>query len=79
MNLPREATVYTETTVHIPSGQYAAEAPYQIAILEWQPAVGATERLIVRILTATQSERVHIGDRVSFVETRNGVPYFRKA
>lgn len=79
MNPPREALVYTETTVHIPSEQYAAEAPYQITILEWQTADGTTERLTARIRATTPVERVHIGDRVSFVETRNGVHYFRKA
>lgn len=79
MNPPSEAIVYTETTVHIPPEQYASEAPYQIAILEWQTAGGTTERLTARIRATTQAERVHIGDRVSFVETRNGVPYFRKA
>lgn len=79
MNPPREALVYTETTVHVPSEQYSAEAPYQVAILEWQSAGGTTERLTARIRATAPGERVHIGDRVSFVETRNGLPYFRKA
>ena len=79
MNPPAEAFVYTETTVHVPSEQYAADAPYQIAIIEWGTGAMAAERLTVRILAATQNERVRIGDRVTFLETLNGVPYFRRA
>lgn len=78
MNLPAEAFVYTETTVHVPPEQYATDAPYQIAIIEWQTGAMTAERLTVRILAATPSERVSIGDRVIFLETRNGVPYFRR-
>ena len=79
MNPPAEAFVYTETTVHVPLAQYAADAPYQIAIVEWTADTAATERLTVRILAATPSERVRIGDRVTYLETRSGVAYFRKA
>lgn len=64
------ATVYTETVVYSPPEPYASEAPYQIAILSL-PEGG---RLSARIL----GDRVVIGDNVEFVESRNGVPCFRK-
>ncbi len=64
------ATVYTETVVYSPPEQYAAEAPYQIAILNL-PEGG---RLTARIL----GDRVVIGDDVEFLESRNGVSCFRK-
>ena len=63
--------VYTETVVHAPPQQYAADAPYQVAIIELAPV----KRLTVRIL----GDRVQIGDRVVFVEDRSGVPFYRKA
>ncbi len=68
--IPTTATIYTETVVYSPPEQYSAEAPYQLAILNL-PEGG---RVTVRIL----GERVSIGDSVDFVESRNGVSYFRK-
>ncbi len=67
--------VYTETVVHAPPQQYAAEAPYQIAIIELAPG----KRLTVRIAAETAADRVQIGDRVAFVEERNGVEFYRKS
>lgn len=77
MNHPNEGIVYTETTVYSPPAQYAADAPYQIAIIDDADDVkkDAASRITVRIL----GERAQIGDRVTFVEDRNGVSYFRKA
>ena len=71
----RDGTVYTETIVHSPPEQYAADAPYQLAIID----VDSGARLTVRILGKEAQERAHIGDRVSFVEERNGVAYYRKS
>lgn len=81
MNRLTEGIVYTETTVYSPPQQYAADAPYQIAIIDLkQPDESdASSRLTVRILAASPAERAQIGDRVTFVENRNGVSYFRKA
>lgn len=68
---PVEGIVYTETVVHTPPERYAADAPYQLAIIQ---APGA-ERFTVRILER-DAERAHIGDKVRFVEERDGVPFY---
>ncbi|MBV9760298.1 MAG: OB-fold domain-containing protein [Acidobacteriaceae bacterium] len=70
-----DATVYTETIVHSPPEQYAADAPYQLAIVDTDDGA----RLTVRILGKEPHERAHIGDRLSFVEERDGVSYYRKS
>lgn len=71
----RDGTVYTETIVHSPPEQYTADAPYQLAIID----IDDGSRLTIRILGKEPHERAHIGDRVSFVEERNGVAYYRKS
>ncbi len=63
--------VYTETVVHAAPEQFVADAPYQLAIVSLEEG----GRLTVRIA----GERVVIGDRVDFVEDRNGIAFFRKA
>ena len=65
------ATVYTETVVHMPPEQFAAEAPYQLAIVTLDEGGRHTVRIA--------GQRVHIGDRVEFVEERNGVAFYRRA
>jgi uncharacterized OB-fold protein len=62
--------VYTETVVHAPPEQFAADAPYQLAIV----TLDAGGRETVRIA----GDRVQIGDTVEFAEDRNGIPFFRK-
>ena len=69
-----DAVVYTETVVFAPPEQYAADAPYQLAIID----LPSGERTTVRIVGKTPSERVSIGDRVSFVNDEGGVRYYRK-
>ena len=71
----RDGVVYTETVVFAAPEQYAADAPYQLAIVD----LDTGGRLTVRILTKEASDRTRIGDRVVFVEERNGVAYYRKA
>jgi uncharacterized OB-fold protein len=73
--IPRNGTVYTETVVHAPPEQYAADAPYQLAIID----LDGGGRLTARILAAQNDERVQIGDEVVFAEFRDGVAYYRKA
>ncbi len=68
-------TVYTETIVHSPPEQFAADAPYQIAIVDVEGGVRTT----VRVLGKEPRERARIGDRVVFIEERDGVSYYRKA
>lgn len=67
----RTATVYTETVVHLAPARFASEAPYQVAIVE----TAAGERLTVRIA----GERVAIGDAVTEIESREGIPFFQKS
>lgn len=67
-------TVYTETVVHAPPAQYAADAPYQLAIVD----LGSGGRLTVRIWGKETGDRVQVGDRVEFAEERDGVSFFRK-
>ncbi len=71
----RDGLVYTETIVHSPPEQYAADAPYQLAIID----LHSGGRLTVRVLGKSTEELAHIGDRVTFVEEKNGVAYYRKA
>lgn len=67
----RTGAVYTETVVHIPPAPFAADAPYQIAIID----LDGGGRLTARI----DGARVAIGDRVEEIESRQGIPYFRKS
>jgi uncharacterized OB-fold protein len=64
-----EATVYTETVVYSAPAEYVNDAPYQIAIVVRPDG----KRTTVRI----DGPRVQIGDSVDFIETRNGVPFYR--
>lgn len=68
-----DGIVYTETIVHSPPEQFAADAPYQVAIVD----VEGGRRTTVRIVGKEPHERARIGDRVTFVEERNGVAYYR--
>jgi len=65
----KNGTVYTETVVWSAPERYVADAPYQIAIVDL-----GERRVTARVL----GERVAIGDRVEFVEERDGVAWFRK-
>lgn len=72
--LVRTGVVYTETVVHAPPEQFASDAPYQLAIIDLSEGGRST----VRILGKSDTERARIGDRVEFVEERDGVSYYRK-
>lgn len=69
-----DGIVYTETIVHSPPEQFAADAPYQVAIID----VEGGRRITVRILGKEPHDRARIGDTVTFVEERNGVAYYRR-
>ena len=71
----RDGVIYTETVVYAPPEQYAADAPYQLAIVD----LNTGGRLTVRVLANEAGDRAHIGDKVVFVEERHGVAYYRKA
>ena len=67
----KSGVVYTETVVHAAPEQFVADAPYQLAIVSLEEG----GRLTVRV----DGDRVAIGDRVDFIDDRNGIPFFRKA
>jgi uncharacterized OB-fold protein len=64
-----DGVVYTETVVHAAPEQYAADAPYQLAIVEQDGGARITARIL---------DRAQIGERVRFIEERNGVAYYQK-
>jgi uncharacterized protein len=63
-------TVYTETVVYSPPEAYVNDVPYQLAIVELDEGRRVTGRVA--------GERAQIGDRVTFAEFRNNVPFFKK-
>ena len=63
--------VYTETVVHMAPPAFEKDVPYQVAIV----SLDTGERVTGRI----EGSRVSIDDRVALVETRDGVPFFRKS
>jgi uncharacterized OB-fold protein len=65
-----KGVIYTETVVFAPPEQFAADAPYQLAIVSLENG----KRLTARIL----GDRVAIGDAVELAETRNSIPFFHK-
>lgn len=71
----RDGVVFTETIVHAATEQFAADVPYQLAIID----LDRGDRVTVRVLGKAAEDRARIGDRVRFVEERNGVAYYRKA
>ena len=71
MTNPGSGTVYTETVVYSPPEAYVNDVPYQLAIVQLESGRRLTGRI--------DGERAQIGDRVSFVEFRNNVAFFRKA
>jgi uncharacterized OB-fold protein len=66
-----KGVIYTETTVFAPPEQFAADAPYQLAIISLEDG----KRLTARIL----GDRVSIGDGVELAETRNNISFFHKS
>jgi uncharacterized OB-fold protein len=65
------ALVYTETVVYSAPEAFVNDAPYQMAIVIREDGSRVTCRIA--------GDRVAIGDRVEFLEERNGIPYYRKA
>ncbi len=62
--------VYTETVVHSAPEAWLRDAPYQIAIIILEDGKRVTGRIL--------GDRAAIDDVVELVETRDGVPYFRR-
>jgi uncharacterized OB-fold protein len=63
--------VYTEAVVHSAPEAFVNDAPYQTAIISLDEGGRVTGRIL--------GQRVQIDDRVVLAETRDGVPFFRKA
>ncbi|HVN04105.1 MAG TPA: OB-fold domain-containing protein [Bryobacteraceae bacterium] len=63
-------TVYTETVIYSAPEAFAADVPYQTAIVSLDSGGRVTGRIL--------GGRVVIDDRVAEVEVRDGVPFFRK-
>jgi uncharacterized OB-fold protein len=70
----RTGIVYTDTVVHLAPTQFAGDVPYQVVIVTLNGGEQGAERLTARIA----GERVSIGDSVTEIESRNGIPFFQK-
>jgi uncharacterized OB-fold protein len=66
--LPRTGVVYTETVVHLAPERFAGDVPYQVIIARLDDGVSVTARV--------EGDRVAIGDRVTELDPRDGIPYF---
>jgi uncharacterized OB-fold protein len=75
----RSGTVYTETIIYSAAEAFASEVPFQTAIIALDGGPQAEENRSGRLTARIAGERVSIGDRVVEVESRDGVPFFRKA
>jgi uncharacterized OB-fold protein len=64
-------TIYTETMIHAAPEQFVKDAPYQLVIVTLEDGKRITARI--------EGEAVQIGDKVSTAESRDGVPFFKKA
>ena len=66
----RTGTVYTDTIVHLAPERFAADVPYQVVIVSLDSGGRVTARV--------DGANVAIDDRVAEVESRDGIPVFRK-
>jgi uncharacterized OB-fold protein len=66
----KTGVIYTETIVHAPPEQFAADAPYQLVIVTLDTGARLTARMT--------GDRVQIGDAVELAEERHGISFFRK-
>lgn len=66
----RNGIVYTETVVYLAPERFAADVPYQVAIVKLDDGDRVTARV--------DGERVAIDDRVVETESRDGITYFKK-
>ena len=69
----RTGIIYTDTIVHLAPEKFAADVPYQVVIVSLD-GEGAG-----RITARIGGENVVIGDRVTELEGRDGIPVFQKA
>jgi uncharacterized OB-fold protein len=67
----RTGTVYTETVVHLSPEAFAADVPYQVMIV----ILDSGDRITARV----DGDHVAIDDRVVEIDSRDGIPVFRKS
>ena len=63
-------SIYTETVVYLAPPAFEKDVPYQVAIVTLESGERVTGRI--------EGARVSIDDHVVLIETRDGVPFFRK-
>jgi uncharacterized OB-fold protein len=66
----RTGIVCTETVVHLAPERFAADVPYQVAIVKLDDGGSITARVT--------GGRVAIDDRVVETEVRDGISFFQK-
>jgi hypothetical protein len=66
----KTGVVYTETVVHLAPERFAADVPYQVAIIQLDEGGRLTARI--------DGERVSIGDAVTERRSQDGISFFRK-
>ena len=67
----RTGTIYTDTIVHLAPERFQADVPYQVAIVTLDTGGIITARI--------EGGNVAIDDKVIEVESRDGIPFFRKS
>ena len=64
-------TIYTDTIVHLAPERFQADVPYQVVIVTLDTGGRITARI--------EGGNVAIDDKVIEVESREGIPFFKKA
>ena len=67
----RTGTIYTDTIVHLAPERFQADVPYQVVIITLDTGGRITARI--------EGGNVVIDDKVIEVESRDGIPFFKKA
>ena len=67
----RTGLIYTETTVYLAPECFQPDVPYQVVIVSLDDGGRVTARI--------EGDAVTIEDRVTEVQTSDGVPRFRKS
>jgi uncharacterized OB-fold protein len=71
IEIPGRGTLYTYSKVYVPLSSHEDQAPYTVAIVEFQEDLRLTGRLV-----NSNSENLEIGAQVEVVDVRDGVYFF---
>lgn len=63
--------VFSFTTIRVPSLGFEDQGSYDIALIKLEEGINITARLV-----REKDKDIKIGERVKFLEYKNGVPYF---